>query len=316
VYFSLVAYRCTFEALEAVSFAPGTAGNAFRGAFGALFRRVAGAPVYASFFEPSSASGPSGLANAPRPFVIRAAALEGREIPAGGQFSIDVHVFDLKEPALQYLVAAFTQLAREGIGSRRARVLLRGVHTVDRERNPDACVYQDERLQEGRPEPLVLPLAPDAGPVSQVAVRFLTPTELKGAGGIVPEPAFGILFARVRDRISTLRRLYGEGALEIDFRSMAARAGRVRMTASRLEWESYRRRSSRTGQVHPLGGFTGEAWYEGDLAEFTPFLRAAYWTGVGRQTVWGKGAISITTGKLVQEDVKGHYGSDSGAFGT
>jgi len=33
--------------------------------------------------------------------------------------------------------------------------------------------------------------------------------------------------------------------------------------------------------------------YEGDLTEFVPYLRAARWTGVGRQTAWGKGAIEI-----------------------
>jgi hypothetical protein len=54
------------------------------------------------------------------------------------------------------------------------------------------------------------------------------------------------------------------------------------------------RRSGRTGQIHPLGGFVGEAEYEGDLTEFVPYLRAAHWTGVGRQTAWGKGALLIT----------------------
>jgi hypothetical protein len=29
------------------------------------------------------------------------------------------------------------------------------------------------------------------------------------------------------------------------------------------------------------------------LAEFVPFLRAARWTGVGRQTVWGNGEIGL-----------------------
>ena len=52
------------------------------------------------------------------------------------------------------------------------------------------------------------------------------------------------------------------------------------------------RRSSRTGQTHPLGGFIGNAKYHGDLSEFVPYLRAAEWTGVGRQTVWGKGEIA------------------------
>jgi hypothetical protein len=74
---------------------------------------------------------------------------------------------------------------------------------------------------------------------------------------------------------------------------MNARAERVATLRSNLQWCSFRRRSSRTGEVHPLGGFTGEVCYSGELAEFVPYLEAAYWTGVGRQTVWGKGAVEI-----------------------
>ena len=48
-----------------------------------------------------------------------------------------------------------------------------------------------------------------------------------------------------------------------------------------------------TGQHHPLEGFTGEAEYSGSLDDFLPYLRAAQWTGVGRQTVWGKGELSV-----------------------
>ena len=50
---------------------------------------------------------------------------------------------------------------------------------------------------------------------------------------------------------------------------------------------------TQTGQVHPIGGFVGEAEYEGELGEFVPYLKAGKWVGVGRQTVWGKGEISV-----------------------
>lgn len=65
------------------------------------------------------------------------------------------------------------------------------------------------------------------------------------------------------------------------------------MTRCQLEHVDTVRRSSRTGQVHSIGGFIGEAEYEGDLSEFIPYLRAAKWTGVGRQTVFGKGEIWV-----------------------
>jgi hypothetical protein len=65
------------------------------------------------------------------------------------------------------------------------------------------------------------------------------------------------------------------------------------MTRCEIQHVDIVRRSSRTGQIHPIGGFVGDAEYEGELTEFVPVLSAAQWTGVGRQTVWGKGAIAV-----------------------
>jgi hypothetical protein len=140
-------------------------------------------------------------------------------------------------------------------------------------------------------ELLQIPLIPGPAPVSRLRVHFLTPTELKGA----EQPQFGVLLSRIRDRVSTLRELYGAGQLEIDFRSFGARAAQVRMTRCDLDPVAASRTSRATGQTHSLGGFTGICEYEGDLAEFVPYLEIARWTGVGRQTVWGKGEIGYET---------------------
>ena len=128
---------------------------------------------------------------------------------------------------------------------------------------------------------------------TQIRVRFITPMELKVGGGLADKPEFGILAARIRDRVSTLSQLYGEGALPIDFAAFGKRALAIRMTRSQIQHVETQRRSASTGQTHSLGGFTGEAEYEGDLSEFMPYLRAAQWTGVGRQTTWGKGHIAL-----------------------
>ena len=140
---------------------------------------------------------------------------------------------------------------------------------------------------------LRLPLAASCAPVSRIRVRFMTPTEFKG----VERPEFGVLMARIRDRISTLRALYGAGPLEIDFKAFGERAGRVTMSRCELAEVAAERVSRRTGQRHSIGGFIGvaeydKAEYEGGLAEFLPYLEIARWTGVGRQTVWGKGEIA------------------------
>ena len=136
-----------------------------------------------------------------------------------------------------------------------------------------------------------MPLQPPTGSVRRLRLRFITPTELKPHG----EPTFGILMSRIRDRISTLRALWGSGPLEMDFSAFGERAASVVRWRSDLQHVERQRTSRRTGQTHSIGGFTGVMEFAGDLTEFIPYLEAARYTGVGRQTVWGKGEIACET---------------------
>ena len=275
--FELWRLRFGFHAAQSLFFPPGKAANVLRGAFGMLLRETASPAEYARIFAPvaSGAEGPSGFADRPRPFVFRAAHLDGKTIPAGAAFHFDMHLFDAAHAGSPAFEEAYARLAEAGLGPGRGRATLAA---VDKEH-------------------FAIALDGPAESATRVRVTFLTPTELKsrdlegGARRGAARPAFAILFARLRDRISTLRALYGSGPLDIDFRAMGERAGGVRLTRCDLQWTSAARRSSRTGQTHPLGGFTGAAEYEGDVGEFRPSLRAGQWTGVGRQTVWGKGEI-------------------------
>lgn len=289
--FEFYRFRFHFRAVGEVHFPAGKSANVIRGAFGLLLRDTATAAAYARLFEPRTApgaAGPSGLADRPRPFVFRAAHLDARTIPPGGEFHFDAHIFDVHDPALPVFRAAFSAVAEAGIGRRRGRALLERIEQLDL----DGRGYNvaDHPLP-----PCRIALDPETSIVDHACLRFLTPTELKGGGDVASEPEFPILFARLRDRLSTLRALYGAGPLQIDFRGMGERAAAVRLMRCSLAWERVERRSGRTGQVHPIGGFTGEAEYQGPLAEFLPWLRAARWVGVGRQTVWGKGDVRLVT---------------------
>ena len=282
--------RSTFQALGRLEFPPGSSANVVRGAFGLLLRQTASSDVYARLFEPSRAGGasPSGFRDWPRPFVFRTAALDGREIAPGETFHIDMHLFDSRPELLAAIRATFEQMGATGIGRGRGRAALERVEQL----SIDDTAREAAALP-GPPSVVSLDPDPAGRAVRHVTLRFVTPTELKGASTPRAGPEFGVLFARLRDRISILRALYGEGPLEIDFRGLGERARAVELVSSDIEWVAARRRSSRTGQSHPLGGFTGEASYSGDLAEFLPWLRAARWTGVGRQTVWGKGDVRV-----------------------
>jgi hypothetical protein len=287
--FEFFRFRFHFRAAEQVHFPRGKSANLVRGAFGTVLRESVTPADYARLFEPGTVWGrPSGLADWPRPFVFRVAHLEGLTVPAQSSFFLDVHVFDLREPVLPQFRAAFAQLALRGIGPGRGRTELERVEQLD-------LAERGVEVDQDPGPPSVLNLDAESQADNRVRVRFLTPTELKSDGARVERPVFPILFARLRDRVSTLRGLYGAGPLEVDFFGLGLRAGAVRLNWYNLARERVSRKSGRTGQVHPLGGFTGEAEYEGELGEFLPWLRAARWVGVGRQTVWGKGDLRVIT---------------------
>ncbi len=275
--FQFYRYRFHFRARKGLSFPRGTPGNVIRGVFGAALFRSA-PETFRRLFDAGAArpSTASGLADPPRPFILRALELDGRTVSAGDSFSFDAHVFAIQEDFVPKFQLAFRELS---IGQGRAEL---------------------ERIEQ-----LDLYDKPQTGPPCTVSVdgceaaldaklRFVTPTELKSGGMLLREPEFGGLFKRLRDRISALNELYGPGPLDIDFRNLGSHAEAVRLVRSNLHWEFPERRSARTGQVHPIGGFTGEAEYTSPfIGEFMPWLRAARWVGVGRQTVWGKGDVRV-----------------------
>jgi hypothetical protein len=255
--FDLFALRFHFRAQRPIHFPCGETANLFRGQLGKILHRTDQA-AYARIFAPVRETGvPSGLHDPPRPFVIRVQHLEGAVLD---QFLVGLNLFETG--SLEPVRAAMVALARQRFDAELLRV-------------------DGEAL-------LRLPLYPGLH-ANRVRVTFYSPTELKNS----PEPGFGQLFARVRDRISALRALYGPGPLDIDFRAMGERANNIRMTDCDVQYLEGERVSG--ARRHPLGGFVGFADYEGELTEFIPYLEIASYTGVGRQTVWGKGHIIVQT---------------------
>lgn len=222
-----------------------------------LFRGALGTMLPGELFRPRAEDGPSGLRDRPRPFVLRCAHLDGRRLAAGEPFEIGLHLFAPDPAPFERALA----------------------------RLPFAA------LESWRLEPKSLTLAPPATDIPAVRIEFLTPTELKPPVPAGQLPPFPLLAARLRDRISALRAFYGPGPLEAGFRALAEASLLVRSAGGELARVAAERTSRRTGQTHPLGGFTGYADYRGPLAPFLPWLEAGFYTGVGRQTVWGKGVI-------------------------
>lgn len=260
--FRVIEQQLEFRAVDRVYFPPNKAGNILRGAFGIL----------SSPLPAPAAHGASGLAEPPRPFVFRAAHLDGQTFDAGETFWFGLNIFDLRGPLLTVFTDAFAELERTGLGPGRARV----------------------KLMPHKPYRTLGIELEDTRRCDAATINFRTPTELKGntASDEIP---FHVLFARLRDRIATLASLYGQGSVPVDFKALGMRAAAVSTLNSDLQFREVARTSSRTGQTHGIGGLTGSVDYTGDMGEFIPWLKAGYWTGVGRHAVWGNGVIECVT---------------------
>ncbi|MCC6392686.1 MAG: CRISPR system precrRNA processing endoribonuclease RAMP protein Cas6 [Bryobacterales bacterium] len=302
-------YRFRFRAIDALYFPPGKAGNILRGAFGTIFRKIACAPScgsvpsceirhqcsYAKVFEPQALpSSPSGYSDIPRPFVLRAAHLGSRRLDPGEEFTFGLHLFNTRDSLLPYFVLTFIRIVEEGIGPGRGRAQLLSVEQLSSDDTFPHLLFENGTFLVHQPgPPLILDLTPHTANVRKLHVRFLTPTELKSNRESVSRPEFPVLFARLRDRISNLRAFYGDGPLPIDFRGIAERAANIRLIRCDIRHEHVLRRSCRSAEVHPIGGFVGDAGYEGDLDEFLPYLLVGRYTGVGKHTVWGNGELEV-----------------------
>jgi hypothetical protein len=132
------------------------------------------------------------------------------------------------------------------------------------------------------------------GRCERLRIRFETPTLLRAEGSVATVPEFGVLVKRLRDRVSALHYFYCGAAWEADHRGLGRLAEEVRAAEVRTGWVSRVRRSSRTGQRHPLEGFVGEAVYEGrDLRPFLPLLRVGERVHVGKAATFGQGRFRV-----------------------
>jgi hypothetical protein len=300
--------RFSFRAERRVFFPEGKAGNVLRGALGSILRKTVCVPycpdaahcpqsdcAFQRVFSPRLKDGPSGLADPPRPFVLRAAHLDGMRIAEREVFFFDLHLFSQDAEALPLMVLAMRQTFVAGLGPGRPPVRLESVERLDENRNPIEQIYSDGHLLCAAPKYLSICSHSQSFPCSEMNVRFVTPTALKHEGNVLRNQApFAVLWGRLRDRISALRLLYGEGPFEAEqFADLNQAAAAMKIARQDLKWIEVRRRSSRTGQSHPVEGFVGDVTYAGSSGPFAPWLQAGFWTGVGRHCVWGQGVMQV-----------------------
>jgi len=309
----LSAYLVICEAKARLPWPRAKRGQSFRGAIGLAFRKLVCHDIsldcrqcplepqcaYPAVFRarpPETADRLSNYADIPQPFILATPDTQAPGFEAAERFMLRLVLVGSAAEHIPLFLMSLKNLADEGVGPARARFEIVEVRS-QRPGTPDEVVYErgNSRVRPVqrffRAQDLIM-----EGDESRdtLRLRFVTPAEIKDGGQLVSRPQFGPWFRRLRDRANALAVFFGAGALDVDFKGLGDLANDVRLTEHRTDFGSRQRSSTRTGQTHPLPGFSGEAVYEGEsLGAFMPFVRLAEWVSVGKHATFGQGRVEV-----------------------
>lgn len=285
-------------------------GSALRGGFGHAFKKVVctfkGKPCdgcllkhrcpYAYIFEtlpPEHSTKMTKYLRAPHPFVIEPPPETTTRYAFGDSLEFGLVLIGRALEYLPYFVYAFEELGNMGIGKakglfrlanvrRRNEVMYDGEKKILNSAKPDAeSTESTEKIIEGEP----------AG----IRLNFLTPTRIVLNEKLMAAPDFKTIFRTLLRRLSLLSYFHCGVELDVDYRGLIDRAGKVVTLDRQTRWHDWERYSSRQDERMKLGGFVGEISFAGDLGEFMQFLRAGELVHVGKGTAFGLGRYEMTT---------------------
>ncbi len=206
---------------------------------------------------------------------------------------------------MPYVVYAVSEMARRGLGAERAPFELTEVAMIDEggDRTP---VYSGEsqRIRVHKSATMKLSdlvrqrlnqLAATSEPCAdKLRLKFLTPARIRVEGDLQVRMSFELLARNLLRRVSMLAAVHGSARLELDYRGLIERAGKVETRSSALRWFDWERYSNRQQTKMNLGGFMGEVEYFGKpIEEFLPLIAAGELLHVGAGTSFGMGRFQI-----------------------
>lgn len=247
-----------------------------------------------------------------RPYAFEPPLTPQSRFLPGERFDFGLSIYGHAVQFLPYIVLAVQQMGQaQGLGKpihagQRGTFRLVQIAEANPLTGEEATLYAagDSKIQMPRhpvtPEQVERAAQRLAGalPGGRLTLEFLTPTRLTERGGLVREPRFLPLLARLTDRIARLAESFGaplgappSPALAYEERGeLLALAARVELVEDRTHWWDLSGHSTRLDRQQPMGGFVGRATYRAD--EWGPLLPWVVWGAsahVGKNAVKGEG---------------------------
>ena len=303
---------------ETALFLPVYKGSTLRGGFGHAFRRVVCVfkgkecmdcllkqqCVYSWVFEtpiPNGAEMMKKYTAAPHPFVIEPSVEEQEIYQAREEMSFGLVLIGRAVDYLPYFIYAFEELGHIGIGKGKGKYQLVEVA----EESPLVKVKDARRkvIYRGHDKMLAASITPvqwpdiiDSPPPagSKIRLTFFTPTRLKYENSLTKDLEFHVFFRNLLRRISLLSYFHcGQKLDDSRFKDLIEQATKVKTINRTLYWDDWERYSNRQETRMNMGGFIGEAVYEGDFEPFWPYIRLGEYVHVGKGSGFGLGRYGV-----------------------
>jgi hypothetical protein len=234
----------------------------------------------------------------PHPFVIEPPQTTQEHFVAGDLFDFDLLLFGFANGLIQYLVFAFEEMGRIGLGKlvgpRRAGFKLIRV-TAD-----SALVFDpaDRIVRPGHEFDLPFKHVSASGDLElEITLSLETPLRLKFKNQFSEDLPFHVLVRSMLRRISSLHNTFDEGEPRLDYSGLIKRAENVRTVGSSLEWLDWARFSNRQQTRMQLGGLVGSVTFAGKLEEYLDLIKYCEIVHIGKATTFGLGKIRMQTGR-------------------
>ena len=287
-------------------------GSAFRGGFGHAFKRVVctvkrqtcdscllkSKCIYSYIFETTPPEGSEVLRNyksVQHPFVIEPPQETKRAYQPGDILFFNLVLIGRATEYLPYFIYTFEELGKIGIGKGRGKYELSEVRSVLPDSN-SRLIYSsnDKILRDGHG---IISVSDILGNglrrADVITLNFLTPVRIISKEDLVVDLKFHHLIRSLLRRFSTLSYFHCGKRLELDFKGLIERAGKIETAASGLKWYDWERYSQRQDVRMKMGGLIGKISFKGNLEEFMPLIQLGEFIHAGKGTSFGLGKYEI-----------------------
>lgn len=290
---------------------PHYAGSMWRGALGHALKRTVcitrlsqcescllrAQCVYSQLFETPAGREPllGKINHAPHPYSLQPLATSGALFGKGVLLTIGLTLIGRANQQLPYLLYAFEQLGREGLGKVQSRLRLQAVYQESTLGQQDwQLIYQPHAaLNALPPSEVLIPSAP-----TRVKLTWLTPYRAQFQERLLKPASFTpeVLVMGLVRRISLLAAYWGQTLLGMDehIPILQQAASTLKLEQSALNWHAWSRYSNRQQRLVQMDGMMGSVVLSGEsLTTVWSWLWFGQWVQVGKGTVMGLGAYQL-----------------------